>query len=291
MSTPPTTKRNIEGFMLEKRILTEEQLDKAKNIQAQTLERLEDIIIRLGYLAEKDILDLWADFLGIAVIDLTNIKVDAKILSLIPPYLAKQHKIVPLRRAGNKLTVVMTDPFDIMATDMIAFLTQCKLEVLVAPKSQVDLALKQLYSWDGFSVAGDESLMGGGEGTTTIDPSGIDVVRRTSEEGPVVQFLNAIFKQAILKRASDIHVEPREEILLIRFRVDGILHDAMTGPKSLLPPLISRVKILAHLDIAERRLPQDGRLKVRMENKEIDFRVSTVPSLLGEKAVLRLLQR
>lgn len=287
MSSPHSSKRTIEELMLEKQILTAEQLEKAHNIQAQTLERLEEIIIRLGFMAEKDLLELWAEFLGVAVVDLTNIKVDAKILSLIPEYQAKQYKMIPYKRTGNRLTVVMADPFDIMAQDMIAFLTQCKLDILIAPKAQIELAIKQLYSWEGFSVAGEESFVGGSAG----GESGEDLMRRTSEEGPVVQFLNAIFKQAILKRASDIHVEPREDILLIRFRIDGILHDAMTGPKSLLAPLISRIKILAHLDIAERRMPQDGRLKVKMENREIDFRVSTVPSLLGEKAVLRLLQR
>ncbi len=280
-------KPTVESLMLQKGMVTEDQLDKARIIQAQTLERLENIIVRLGFLSEKQILDLWAEFIGISVVDLTNIKVDAKILSLIPEYQAKQSKMIPYKREGNRLTVVMSDPFDIMATDMIAFLTQCKLEVLIAPKNQIELAIRQLYSWEGFSVGGEESK------SDLEEPgdSGIEVVRKTSEQGAVVQFLNAIFKQAILKRASDIHVEPREDILLIRFRVDGMLHDAMTGPKSLLAPLISRIKILSHLDIAERRLPQDGRLKVKMQDKEVDFRVSTVPSLLGEKAVLRILQR
>lgn len=287
MNNIQTTKQTVEKLMLQKGLLTEEQLEKAKIIQAQTLERLENIIVRLGFLDEKQVLDLWAEFLGISVVDLTNIKVDAKILSLIPEYQAKQYKMIPYKRDGNKLTVVMADPFDIMATDMIAFLTQCKLEVLIAPKNQIELAIRQLYSWEGFSVSGEESK----SDIEETGDSGVEVVRKTSEQGAVVQFLNAIFKQAILKRASDIHVEPREDILLVRFRVDGILHDAMTGPKSLLAPLISRIKILSHLDIAERRLPQDGRLKVKMQDKEIDFRVSTVPSLLGEKAVLRLLQR
>jgi len=287
MNNIQTTKQTVEKLMLQKGLLTEEQLEKAKIIQAQTLERLENIIVRLGFIEEKKVLELWAEFIGISVVDLTNIKVDAKILSLIPEYQAKQYKMIPYKRDGNKLTVVMADPFDIMATDMIAFLTQCKLEVMIAPKNQIELAIRQLYSWEGFSVSGEETrseMEENGE-------SGVEVVRKTSEQGAVVQFLNAIFKQAILKRASDIHVEPREDILLIRFRVDGMLHDAMTGPKSLLAPLISRIKILSHLDIAERRLPQDGRLKVKMQDKEIDFRVSTVPSLLGEKAVLRVLQR
>jgi type IV pilus assembly protein PilB len=287
MNNNQGTKQTVESLMLQKGLLSEEQLEKAKNIQAQTLERLENIIVRLGFLSEKQILDLWAEFLGVSVIDLTNIKVDAKILSLIPEYQAKQYKMIPMKKEGNKLTVVMADPFDIMATDMVAFLTQCKLEVLIAPKNQIELAIRQLYSWEGFSVGGEDNKADAAEAGDV----GVEVVRKTSEQGAVVQFLNAIFKQAILKRASDIHVEPREDILLVRFRVDGMLHDAMTGPKSLLAPLISRIKILSHLDIAERRLPQDGRLKVRMQDKEIDFRVSTVPSLLGEKAVLRILQR
>ena len=283
------SKISVENLLLQKNLISQEQLEKAKNIQSQTLEKLEDIIIRLGFLTEKQILDVWAEILGSTVVDLTNIKIDAKLLSLIPEYNAKQYRMIPYKKEGNKLTVVMADPFDIMATDMIAFLTQCKLEVYIASKSQIDLAIRQLYSWEGFSSGGDESIKKEEE----IDPKdkGIDIEKKTSEQGAVVRFLDAVFKQAILKRASDIHVEPREDILLIRFRIDGILHDAMTGPKSLLAPLISRIKILSHLDIAERRLPQDGRLKVKMQDNEVDFRVSTVPSLLGEKAVLRLLQR
>jgi type IV pilus assembly protein PilB len=140
------TKQTVESLMLQKGLLSEDQLEKAKNIQAQTLERLENIIVRLGFMSEKQILDLWAEFLGVSVIDLTNIKVDAKILSLIPEYQAKQYKMVPMKKEGNRLTVAMADPFDIMATDMIAFLTQCKLEVLIAPKNQIELAIRQLYS-------------------------------------------------------------------------------------------------------------------------------------------------
>ncbi|MDD3375986.1 MAG: GspE/PulE family protein, partial [Candidatus Riflebacteria bacterium] len=284
-----SNKQNVESLMIKKGLIAPEQLEKAKTIQAQTLEKLEDAIIRLGFLSEKQILDLWAEVLGTTVVDLTNIKVDAKLLSLIPEDLAKQNKIIPYKRDGNRLTVVMADPFDIMATDMLAFLTKCQLEVLIAPKSQIELATRQLYSWDGFSVGGEESLKRAE--MLAQEDTGIELVRKTSEQGAVVQFLNAVFKQAILKRASDIHVEPREENLLVRFRIDGILHDAMTGPKSLIAPLISRIKILSHMDIAERRMPQDGRLKVKMQENEVDFRVSTVPSLIGEKAVMRLLQR
>jgi type IV pilus assembly protein PilB len=284
-----SSKKNVESLMLKKGLITNEQLEKAKAIQGQTLEKLEEAIIRLGFLSEKQVLELWAEVLSTSVVDLTNIKVDAKLLALIPEDLAKHNKIIPYKRDGSKLTVVMADPFDIMTTDMLAFLTQCRLEVLIAPKSQIELAVRQLYSWDEFSVSGDESLRK--VEALAQDDSGLELVRKTSEQGAVIQFLNTVFKQAILKRASDIHVEPREDNLMVRFRIDGILHDAMTGPKSLIAPLISRIKILSHLDISERRLPQDGRLKVKMQDNEVDFRVSTVPSLLGEKAVMRLLQR
>ena len=289
MASPINSKVSVENLLIQKKLITPEQLDKVKNIQSQTLEKIEDIIIRLGFLTEKQILEVWAEILGSTVVDLTNIKIDAKLLSLVPEYNAKQYKMIPYKKEGNKLTVVMADPFDIMATDMIAFLTQCKLEVFIASKAQIDNAIKQLYSWEGFSSGGDDSIKAQEE--SDIKDKGLDIEKKTSEQGAVVRFLDTVFKQAITKRASDIHVEPREEMLLVRFRIDGILHDAMTGPKSLLAPLISRIKILSHLDIAERRLPQDGRLKVKMQDNEVDFRVSTVPSLLGEKAVLRLLQR
>lgn len=286
MPTAIKVKNSVEKLLLQKNLLTTEELEKAKNIQSQTSEKLEAILIRLNFVSEKQILETWAEMLNTQVVDLTNIKVDAKLLSLIPEANAKNYKMIPYRLEGKKLTIVMADPFDLMATDYIAFMTQCDIEVFIAPKNQIDLAIRQLYSWEGFSTSGDETLKNQ-EDTTRIE----EIDKKTSEQGAVVRFLDAVFKQAILKRASDIHVEPREEMLLVRFRIDGILHDAMTGPKNLLAPLISRIKILSHLDIAERRLPQDGRLKVKMQDNEVDFRVSTVPSLLGEKAVLRLLQR
>lgn len=287
MDNRQSTEQTVDEFLLSKGIITEEQQEKAKRIKLQTMERIEDILMRLGYASEKQIMDAWAEMLGLSVIDLTNIKVDAKVLSLIPEAQAKQHRIIPYKRKGNVLTVVMADPFDIMATDMVSFLTQCKLEVLISSRSQIEFAIKQLYSWEGFSVGNE----GDKKKETTYEEDFAGRPRTSSEESAVVQFLNTIFKQAITRRASDIHVEPREDILLVRFRIDGILHDAMTGPKSLVAPLISRIKILSHLDIAEKRLPQDGRLKVTMQDNEIDFRVSTVPSLLGEKAVLRILAK
>ena len=218
MPSPTITNDSVENLLIQKKLITQEQLEKAKNIQSQTLEKLEDVIVRLGFLTEKQILEVWAEILGSTVVDLTNIKVDAKLLSLIPEYNAKQYKMIPYKKEGNKLTVVMADPFDIMATDMIAFLTQCKLEVFIAPKGQVDLAIRQLYSWEGFSSSGEEQIK-----TQEEDSKIIDIDKKTSEQGAVVRFLDAVFKQAILKRASDIHVEPREEMLLVRFRIDGIL--------------------------------------------------------------------
>ena len=291
MATTNTSPKNVENLMLKKGLISKEQLDKAKMIQHQTRERLEDIIIRLGFLTERQILDLWAETLNTSVVDLTNIKVDAKLIAIIPEDLAKQKMIVPYKKERNKLTVVMADPFDIITTDMLAFLTKCELSILLAPRQQIEFTVRQIYSWDGFAVSGDESLKRAEQLAMEDDSDSLILAKKTSEQGAVVQFLNAVFKQAIIKRASDIHVEPREDNLLIRFRIDGILHDAMTGPKSIIAPLISRIKILSHLDIAEKRLPQDGRLKVKMQDNEVDFRVSTVPSLLGEKAVMRILQR
>ena len=285
MAISSNNKNSVEELLTQKNFISSEQLEKAKNILAQTHEKLEDVIVRLGFVTEKQILDIWAEMLSSQVVDLTNMKIDAKLLSLIPEANAKQYKMIPYRLDGKKLTIVMADPFDILAKDYIAFMTQCDIEVFLAPKSQIELAIRQLYSSDDFS--GDESIKSQEDEISKLD----DMDKKASEQGAVVRFLDAVFKQAILKRASDIHVEPREESVLVRFRIDGILHDAMVGPKNLLAPLISRIKILSHLDIAERRLPQDGRLKVKMQDNEVDFRVSTVPSLLGEKAVLRLLQR
>ena len=176
MPSPVNNKISVETMLLQKNLITNEQLEKAKNIQSQTLEKLEDIIIRLGFLTEKQILDVWAEMLGSTVVDLTNIKIDAKLLSLIPEYNAKQYKMIPYKKEGNKLTVVMADPFDIMATDMIAFLTQCKLEVYIASKSQIDLAIRQLYSWEGFSSSGEETVKSREE---DLKKDGLDIEKKT----------------------------------------------------------------------------------------------------------------
>ncbi len=276
--------KTLEGLLLEKSIITEPQLAKAKNIQNQTLERLEDILMRTGLITEEELLEVWSEFLNIPVCNFKSIKLDAKIIASVPESQAREYSLIPVKKEGNTITIAMADPFDIMAIDLVKFLTQCNVKVVIAKRKEIEFAITQYYTWDQFMI-GEEQIYQEEE-TLSLEP----LIRATTE-GPVVQFLNTIFKQALIKRASDIHVEPKEDKVLVRFRVDGILHDALTGPRTMIAPLISRIKILSHLDISEKRIPQDGRLKVKMEHKEIDFRVSTIPGLLGEKVVMRILSR
>ncbi len=279
-----TRTKTLQGLLLEKNIITERQLNKAKNIQNQTLERLEDILLRTGLITEDELLEVWSELLNIPICDFKGIKLDAKIIASVPESQAREYSLIPVKKEGSTITIAMADPFDIMAIDLVKFLTQCNVKVVIARRSDIEFAITQYYTWDQFMI-GDEEIYGDEEGVE------LEPLIKATTEGPVVQFLNTIFKQALLKRSSDIHVEPKEDKVLVRFRVDGMLHDALTGPRTMIAPLVSRIKILSHLDISEKRIPQDGRLKVKLEHKEIDFRVSTIPGLLGEKCVMRILSR
>jgi len=277
-------RKTLEGLLLEKNIITKPQLAKAKSIQNRTLERLEDVLLRTGVISEDELLQIWSEFLNIPVFNFKSIKLDAKVISSVPETQAREYSLIPVKKEGNTITVAMADPFDIMAIDLVKFLTQCNVKVVIARRTDIEFAITQYYTWDQFMI-GEEQIHQDEE-TVSLEP-----IIRATNDGPVIQFLNTIFKQALIKRASDIHVEPKEDKVLVRFRVDGILYDALTGPRTMIAPVISRIKILSRMDISEKRTPQDGRLKVKMERNEIDFRVSTIPGLLGEKAVMRILSR
>lgn len=282
------------GEMLVKsKLISDDQLKKALTQQSSGGGRLGSNLVKLGYLSEEDITSFLSKQYGVPSINLAHFEIDQSVIKLVPAEIAQKHMVIPINRKGNVITVAMADPSNIFAIDDIKFLSGFKVEPVVAAETSIKNAINKHYDSAGLV----QDIMRGFDDreVSTVDESdeGPDVgdLQRATEDAPVVKLVNLILSDAIKKGASDIHIEPYEKSFRVRLRIDGILYDVMQPPMKLKAAIISRVKIMSQLDIAERRLPQDGRIKIRMGQKEIDFRVSTLPTLFGEKVVLRLLDK
>ncbi|MFB3143213.1 MAG: type IV-A pilus assembly ATPase PilB [Candidatus Methylomirabilales bacterium] len=282
------------GEMLVKsKLISDDQLKKALTQQSSGGGRLGSNLVKLGYLSEEDITSFLSKQYGVPSINLAHFEIDQSVIKLVPAEIAQKHMVIPINRKGNVITVAMADPSNIFAIDDIKFLSGFKVEPVVAAETSIRNAINKHY--DSAGLVQDIMRDFDDRDVSTVDESdeGPDVgdLQRATEDAPVVKLVNLILSDAIKKGASDIHIEPYEKSFRVRLRIDGILYDVMQPPMKLKAAIISRVKIMSQLDIAERRLPQDGRIKIRMGQKEIDFRVSTLPTLFGEKVVLRLLDK
>ena len=283
------------GEMLVKaNLITEEQLRKALAQQETSGGRLGANLVKLGYLSEDDITSFLSKQYGVPSINLSHFEIDPAVIKLVPSEIAQKHMIVPISRTGSVLTVAMADPSNIFAIDDIKFMTGFKVEPVVAAETSIKNAINKYYDSAGLvqdiikGFDDDKEMATIGEKDEDIN---IAELQQATEDAPVVKLVNLILADAIKKGASDIHIEPYEKVLRVRYRIDGVLYEMMTPPLKLKAAITSRVKLMAQLDIAERRLPQDGRIKIRMGQKEIDFRVSTLPTLFGEKVVMRILDK
>lgn len=246
---------------------------------------------------EVSIIDTLVRQEGIEQIDLAEIGViEPDVLDLIPDEIAVKHKVIPFSRSENSVSVTMANPFDLYAEQAVRTITKLKTEVYFTPARQVDEWLGKLYM-QGQGQAQFDSMGDGLESGVEIeeetqeDDLNIDVLRDQAQDAPAVRFVNTILLNAVQERASDIHIEPQENELKVRFRVDGALRLVASPPKHLQPGIISRIKILGSLDIAERRIPQDGRSKLKVFGRSVDIRISTLPTIYGEKVVLRILDK
>ena len=309
----------IGELLLKEKRITPEQLQQALNHQKAHGGKLGHNLVKLGLVKDEEITALLSRQYGVPSINLTQFEIDPAVLKLIPADTAQKYQIVPLSRAGATLTIAMTDPTNVFAMDDIKFMTGYNVEPVVASEAAVIEAIQKYYPnagkvaaasvSSGATSALDAATKGLEELQTSLEaPSSEDVelledlqeisaeaLARQGAEAPVVRLVNVLLMSAIQQGASDIHIEPYEKELRIRYRIDGILYNIMNPPLKLRDGIASRIKIMAKLDIAEKRLPQDGRIKIRFnENgttKEIDFRVSVLPTLFGEKIVMRLLDK
>jgi len=271
--------------------LSEDMLIHALSEQKQSKERLGHILVKNGYVKEKDILQALSHQYNIPVEGLSGQRIDESISSKIPAKFAYQYKIVPLRKENNQLIVAVTDPLDLHALDDLRLLLECEIKAVLCPEKEILKALKGIY---GVGAETMEQMAGNEKDEVISDFSQLSVKEEENvEDASIIKFVNQVIREAYQDRATDIHIEPYEDDLYVRYRVDGILHDVPTPAsiKRFQAAIISRIKIMADMNIAEKRLPQDGRIQFKMDNETVDLRVSTLPILHGESVDLRILPR
>lgn len=283
----------IGDLLLRAGKITPEQLSKAREYHAQQGGLLGTAFVKLGFVAEPDLVQTLGQQYGLPIVTLSDYQISHEVINLVPQDLALKHSLIPLTLNGSTLTIAMVDPSNILGLNDIKFITGYDIQVVLAAESALKTQIEKFYetsiSYD--SILGDLDTANV-EVLSSAEELDLQALERATEDAPVVKLVNAILTDAIKKGASDIHIEPYEKTFRVRFRIDGVLYEIMKPPYKLKNAITSRLKIMADLDIAERRLPQDGRIKLKLGNrKEMDFRVSVLPGLFGEKVVLRLLDK
>ena len=288
-------------LMVKESLISAAQLTQALEQQKKTGGRLGSCLVKLGFVSDEDVTTFLSRQYGVPSINLSYFEVDPEVVKLVPEETARRYEIVPLSRVGSSLTIAMVDPTNVFAMDDIKFMTGFNVEPVVASESSVREALDKIYA----QVQGDalskamEELGGEGEEILELEAEEQELaageLEKAATEAPVVKLVNIILREALTRGASDIHMEPYEKEYRIRFRIDGALQTVMSPPLKMRDAIISRLKIMSKLDIAEKRLPQDGRIMLRMhqngKKKQLDLRVSVLPTLWGEKIVMRLLDK
>ncbi|HEY2389403.1 MAG TPA: type IV-A pilus assembly ATPase PilB [Candidatus Binatia bacterium] len=268
-------------------------LTKASDEQRAHGGALASHLVKLGFINEDALLSYLQKEYRLPVVDPSNLDIPPEVLALVPPAMVHKHHLIPVNLVRSTLTLAMADPSNIVAINEVKFLTGYDVKIAVGGATAVQRAIERYYE---ANVNYDQVLNElGGEDVQLVqgeEELNLQDLERATEEAPVVRLVNALLTDAITKRASDVHVEPYEKVLRIRFRIDGVLYEVMQPPVKLKNALTSRIKVMASLDIAERRMPQDGRIKLKLgNNREMDFRVSVLPTIFGEKVVLRLLDK
>jgi len=282
-------------LLVRSNLITKEQLIKALEEQKSSggQLRLGTVLIRDGYIKESELTAFLSKQYSVPSINLADFDIDPAVVKLLPADVVQKYQAIPVNRAGSTLILAMSDPSNIFAIDDIKFMTGYNVEVVVASDSGIKSAIDKFYDQSA-SLADMMSDLDMEDMEVVADHEEVDVtsLERATEDAPVVKLVNMILSDAIKRKASDIHIEPYERTFRVRYRIDGVLYEVMKPPLKLKNAITSRVKIMAELDIAERRLPQDGRIKIKLGGgKDMDFRVSVLPTLFGEKIVLRLLDK
>ncbi len=275
---------HIGMLLLEEGLVTQQELELARARRADSGTSLTRVLVEEGIVAENDLVRALARQIGLEFVNLSQITIDPAAATLVPESLARRYSVIPIGFEGERLVVAMADPGNVLVVDDVRAITGLQVVPKVAARSDIEDAIRRMGRFDD-SVADLADLVGEEQGED------VSAVEAAVEEAPIVKLVNTLISQAVNERASDIHIEPGERNLRVRFRIDGVLHEVMNTPRSVSSAVVSRMKIMADLDIAERRVPQDGRVGLRVAGRPIDLRVATLPSIYGEKVVIRILDK
>jgi len=291
------SRRRLGDILVEQKLLTKKQLKELLARHRSTGQSVTRLLTEMEFLSEEDTVAVLSQQCGVPYMRLASYNIAQDVARMLPETVAQRHVLIPVSLTANVLTVAMADPFDVTAIDEVRQLTNCEIEVMVAMASEIRAAIGRCYH--GIDEQHDEIIeslakdTGDGDLEMVMDADEVDIEEtiEKAEQAPIIKLANFILAKAIEEGASDIHIEPYEKTLRVRYRMDGKLEEAQSPPKSIQAALVSRLKIMADLDIAEHRIPQDSRFRVKFRGREIDFRVSTVPTCYGEKVVMRLLDK
>ncbi|MFN4228088.1 MAG: GspE/PulE family protein [Candidatus Ratteibacteria bacterium] len=282
-------RKELGQILIEKGLITPIQLEEILELQKQTKKFIGELLVEKGYVKKEDILMALTEQKKADYIDLSKIKgIKPEVVKIIDENIARRFVCIPIAKSDDTLVVAIKDPLDIVAIDNLRRLTGFRIKLVQAEESKILELIDRFFS--GFNDI-PQTIAELKEEVEEKEEIDVNQLRVAAEDAPIVKFVNSLFVNAIEKRATDIHLEPREKNVSVRFRIDGILHNFPAPPKSSYPGIVTRLKILSNLDIGERRLPQDGRLKIKIGVKEIDIRISTLPTIYGEKIVMRLLDK
>ncbi len=292
-ATAAATTDKLGEILVREGLITQEQLKKALLEQKGSGMRLGYTLVKLGFIEETEVTKMLARQYRMPAVDLSRFEVDPKVLKLLPPDIAVKHTVLPLKREGRTLTIAIVDPNNVTAIEDIKFITRCDVFPVIAGEYTLRNAIDRYYQQSDAQLQNLLKTVEAAEELEVVEESQDEDVKAQdlADDAPVVKLINGLLTDAVRRGASDIHIEPFEHEMRVRYRVDGTLQEVMKPPVKMRAALTSRVKIMASLNIAERRVPQDGRIKLKMGARVIDFRVSTLPVLFGEKIVLRILDK
>lgn len=280
-------RKKLGELLLARKLVTKSQLDEALRLQRRSGRRLGHILIEQGHVTEDQLVDLMSERLDIPRVSIGSMVIDPDVIQRVPVEAARRYTLIPIFAIGNTLTLAMADPLNIIAIDELKYHTGSDIKRAIATESEIKEAIEEYYS-----VADSlAELVTDHAEDHMADRPGAAIKRTEEADSPIIKLVNLIISKAIRDKASDVHIEPDEDALRIRYRVSGVMHEEASPPKSMQSEIISRIKIAANLDVSEKRLPQDGRFMTELDGHIIDLRVSTLPTIHGEKIVLRILDR
>ncbi len=279
-------RKSLVESLIEEGIITFEQLKEVEEEERRSGLNLRKALVKMGLVSEDDLVAFLSNKLGITQIVLESYIIDPKIIDLVPEGLARKYELIPVLKIGNRLSCAMVDPWNVFALDELRAKTGLIIEPMVATQTEIKRAIDEYYTAKGTI---EEVILAIDKEKVSVKDADVKGLEAVVEEPAVIRLVNLVISRALAEGSSDIHIEPEKETLNIRFRVDGLLHQVFSPPKHLQSAIISRIKIMSGLDIAERRVPQDGRFNIKLESREVDVRVSCVPSIYGESLALRLL--